>query len=654
MATSGSKRKKKKKSTKTPKRHQFSFPQWSIARLGWLFLFIGLGFGLYWTSLSDDFILDDKIVISENIYTQKGISGWWDHLTSDSFQGFFKGEQKNLLTGGRYRPLSLLLFSALYELFGEWTLPYHLVNVFLYGLTAGLLFFLLQILAGEKSLPKGYPQWLSLPFLTALLYLFHPIHIEAVANIKGLDEILTFLFAIFSWWMALKVYNRPNILSSLTLALLFFAGLLAKENAITFLAVIPLSLFIFGKPGRKQLGYILTPLLASTLTYLIIRYQVLGFFLDPGVEITDILNNPFQGLNTEERLGTVLFTWLKYLGLLIFPHPLVHDYYPYAIPISTFSDAAVWLSLVLHLALLAWGLWAGLVKKRWDGFAILFYFITFSIVSNVLFTVGTFMNERFIYISSFGFALVLAYGLTQAAQRFFSPGAGKIALMTAVGAILLAYSWKTYDRLPDWESYTALNASAVEHYPTSARSTLFMGTALFNDAMAKSDPQEKLETLKESEYWIDKSLAVFPSYGNQNTRTFKYFNAYKMKAGVASEIYKIEQQLAPLLDVFLFVGKDKPHIPYLMEFLTYVQRSSPDQGLMTNFYHQLAYQELAVKRSKLNFAMNYLEKGLEYMPNNALLLYDKGRIYQMAGQQAAAQRFINQARAIDPQIDSRG
>ena len=492
-----------------------------------------------------------SLIFFENIYTQKGIAGWWDHLTSDSFQGFFKGEQKNLLTGGRYRPLSLLVFSALYELFGEWTLPYHVVNVFLYGLTAGLLFFLLQILAGKKTVQKNRPLWLSLPFLAALLYLFHPIHIEAVANIKGLDEILTFLFAIFSWWMALKVYNRPNILSSLILALLFFAGMLAKENAITFLAVIPLSLFIFGKPGRKQLAYIFTPLLVSTLTYLIIRYQVLGFFLDPGVEITDILNNPFQGLNTEERLGTVLFTWLKYLGLLIFPHPLVHDYYPYAIPISTFSDAAVWLSLVLHVALLAWGLWAGLVKKRWDGFAILFYFITFSIVSNLLFTVGTFMNERFIYISSFGFAILLAYGLTQATQRFFSPGAGKIALMTAVGALLMAYSWKTYDRLPDWESYTALNASAVEHYPTSARSTLFMGTALFNEAMELNDPQEKLATLRKAEHWIDQSLSVFPEHGNRRTKNFKYYNAYKMKAGVASEIFKIDKNWLRCLTIFI-------------------------------------------------------------------------------------------------------
>ena len=653
MAKSGSKRKKKKKVSKAKKPHTFSFPALNLRHFSIMALFVALAFGLYWTSLSDDFILDDKIVISENIYTQEGIAGWWDHLTSDSFKGFFKGEQKNLLTGGRYRPLSLLVFSALYELFGDWTLPYHVVNVFLYGLTAGLLFFLLQIL-GRKSGRDTNQMWFSVPFIAAILYLFHPIHIEAVANIKGLDEILTFLFAIFSWFVALKLYNRPNLLGSLGLGLLFFAGLLAKENAITFLAVIPLSLYVFGKPGRKQLAYILTPLLLSTAAYLIIRYQVLGFFLDPGVEITDILNNPFYGLNTEERLGTVLFTWLKYLGLLIFPHPLVHDYYPYAIPISTLSDGAVILSMSIHLLLLAYGIWAGLIKHRWDGFAILFYFITFSIVSNLLFTVGTFMNERFIYISSLGFCILLAYGLSRAAQKLLSTARARAAIGIITVGILSAYAWKTYDRLPDWRSYTALNASAVEHYPTSARSTLFMGTALFNEAMATSDPQEKLEKLKESEYWIDQSLSVFPNYGNRTTRNFKYYNAYKMKAGVTSEIYKLEQDLGSLLNVFLFVGKDKPHIPYLLEFLGYVQRRSPDRGLMTNFYHQLAYQELAVNQRKLNFGMNYIQKGLEYMPNNALLLYDKGRIYQMAGQQEEAQRFINQARAIDPQIESRG
>jgi Tfp pilus assembly protein PilF len=127
-----------------------------------------------------------------------------------------------------------------------------------------------------------------------------------------------------------------------------------------------------------------------------------------------------------------------------------------------------------------------------------------------------------------------------------------------------------------------------------------------------------------------------------------------MKAGVASEIFKIDKKLKPLLEDFYFVAKDKPQIPYLIQFLDYINRRSPDRNLLENFYHRLAYQQLAVNQRKLNIGMNFLQKGLEHMPNSALLLYDKARIYQMAGQQDEAQRFLQQARSIDPQIGSRG
>jgi tetratricopeptide (TPR) repeat protein len=72
--------------------------------------------------------------------------------------------------------------------------------------------------------------------------------------------------------------------------------------------------------------------------------------------------------------------------------------------------------------------------------------------------------------------------------------------------------------------------------------------------------------------------------------------------------------------------------------------------MMENFYHELAYQNLGVNKRNLNYAMTYLNKGLEYLPNSAQLLYDKGRIFQMAGRASDAQTFIQRAQAIQPQI----
>ena len=74
--------------------------------------------------------------------------------------------------------------------------------------------------------------------------------------------------------------------------------------------------------------------------------------------------------------------------LLFVPHPLTHDYYPRAVEVMTWGDWRVILAFLVHVALLVYAL-RGLLKKDWLSFGILFYLITLSIVSNIVFPVGT-------------------------------------------------------------------------------------------------------------------------------------------------------------------------------------------------------------------------------------------------------------------------
>ena len=85
-----------------------------------IWLILGaVSFLLYANTLGHDFALDDAIVITENVLTQKGIAGFSDLLTHDSFYGFFQVEGKDqLVQGGRYRPLSLMMFALLVQVFG--------------------------------------------------------------------------------------------------------------------------------------------------------------------------------------------------------------------------------------------------------------------------------------------------------------------------------------------------------------------------------------------------------------------------------------------------------------------------------------------------------------------------------------------------------
>lgn len=62
--------------------------------------------------------MDDQLVIWDNIYVQKGLTGIPDIFAHDSFMGYYQTDNF-LLEGGRYRPLSLATFALEIEIFGK-------------------------------------------------------------------------------------------------------------------------------------------------------------------------------------------------------------------------------------------------------------------------------------------------------------------------------------------------------------------------------------------------------------------------------------------------------------------------------------------------------------------------------------------------------
>ncbi|MFM2267349.1 MAG: hypothetical protein RL757_790, partial [Bacteroidota bacterium] len=77
-----------------------------------------LSFFIYGRSIAYDYVLDDKMVLSQNQFTQKGIDGIGDLFRYETFRGYFK-EKKDYLEGDRYRPFSLATFAIERSFFGK-------------------------------------------------------------------------------------------------------------------------------------------------------------------------------------------------------------------------------------------------------------------------------------------------------------------------------------------------------------------------------------------------------------------------------------------------------------------------------------------------------------------------------------------------------
>lgn len=555
----------------------------------------------YLQSLDYGYVLDDQIVIVGNKFTQKGIDGIGDILRTESMTGYF-GEQKDLVAGARYRPLSIVTFAVEHELMPGNPWIGHLGNILFYAITCLLLYRVLLLLF---PLPADRQWWWSLPFLASVFYALHPLHTEVVANIKGRDEIMTFLGALGAMWFTLRwLTDRRWIWLALS-GVSFFLGLLSKENAITFLAVIPAMLYFFTRARNTDyVGALVPPLIASVL-YLSIRYGVIGYFLSSGKPITDLMNNPFVEMNTGERLATIIYTLGLYLKLLVFPHPLTHDYYPYAIPIMSWGDWKVWLSLAAYLGL-ALVFFRGYARRTLPAFMVLFYLATLSIVSNLFFPVGTFMNERFVFISSLSWTVFLGWLLVEKLPGLLPGKAGLPAALLLASLIAGGYLYKTWTRVPVWEDALSLNRAAIAVSPNSARANTFITTALFKKYKEETDPNIQREMLAEMGPYIRKAIEIYPSY----------YSGLQMYIGVITEEFRFDKDLDKLLGGFRQVLEHRDHMPFIDEYLDYLEGQPANFPRLAEFYYDIGYRVFWKMKRKNAYAIKFLEKGRRIQPQD--------------------------------------
>jgi len=467
----------------------------------------------------------------------------------------------------------------------------------------------------------------------------HPVHSEVVANIKGRDEIMSLAFSVGCLLLSLSIFSKEklNVFKLIALAVCFFLGLLSKENVITFLAIIPATLYFFRPPNPKRMLIILGVLFASFIGYLIMRYDAVGYLL-ADIEVTDIMNNPFVGMSFMERMATNFYVLLKYIGLSFIPYPLTHDYYPFQIPRVGWGNIFVLLSVVVHFGLAIYAALNFKNRKLW-AYLIFFYIAALSIYSNIVINVGTTMNERFLFVPTVATSVMLVLGLTQIIKKFKLPS---FVVPAIVGAIAVVYFGISFSRAQVWQNALTLNAAAVKVSVNSARANSFMGTALFEEAKVTNDRNEKLRLLTEAKIYADKSASILPSY----------FNANLMKAGIAAEFYKLDNDEDQLLRVFTEVAPYKPEMGFIHEYIDYLD-GRVSQSRMMDFFYKLGYETLAVQHKNYDWALRYLNYGISREPNNAKFNWAIAKVYQMAGNMNQSDQFMSKAVQIDPSYQNK-
>lgn len=597
---------------------------------------------LYLNTVQNEYALDDSIVITQNIFVQKGINGLKEIFSADTFTGFFR-EKKDLVEGSRYRPLSVATFAVEYQLWGLKPGLSHLINVIIYAVLC-LFFFntLLHLLTYFGTRKNSF----QIAFLASLIFIVHPVHTEVVANIKGRDELLAVLCFLATLNFFLRYMENSKITYAVFSGISVFAGLLSKENTLFIWPVLTIMILLNFRryPIKRYVPALLLPA-AATVAYMLIRISAVGEISTPGSE--ELMNNPYLHASGGQKYATILYTLLLYLKLLFFPHPLTYDYYPYHISLHNWSDLLVILSLIVHAGLVVLSI---RISRRHSliAFGIFFYLVTLLPLTNLLVNIGSFMNERFLFLPGIGFSIVsgtIVAGLIFRDRRDSYQSKLAIALFTI---IFLLFAAKTISRNTHWKNNFTLFTHDVKVSQGSAKGNCAAGGVLYETALTLKDKAEKLKMLEESIGYLQKSVEIYPGYIDAllllGNASFEYNRDFQ----TVNTCYNTIFQLAPgyKLAISNYTNILTQCIDPLVRKAGFrkIIQLEPD-NFEANYQLGITYGKML---GRLDSATMYLLKAVRISPENSGANRDLGVAFAMSGNYEAALPCFEKVIQLDP------
>lgn len=267
------------------------------------FIFGILVFFLFANTLGHDYNMDDAMVTINHPLTSKGLSAITEIFTSPYYSdamGYAYG----------YRPIVHLSFAIEQELFGEKPGTGHFINVLLFAFSVLLFFKLLTKWIGEKNL--------LFAGIATLLFAIHPIHTEVVASLKNRDEILAFLFVVWSGLSIHKFLEKGKWTSLISVCVLFSIAMLSKKSIFPMVIILPAAFLFTKEISLKQLLLIVI-LMIIPATLIGSELQGNRMLLMASIPLLFILILYFikKELSSESHITTSLTHWFTPVLMII-------------------------------------------------------------------------------------------------------------------------------------------------------------------------------------------------------------------------------------------------------------------------------------------------------------------------------------------------
>ena len=361
-------------------------PEWLLSLLGLTTLVVYSG-SLFFNFVWDDWpqIVNSPILRSWSNLPRAFGSDLWYHMARHQVY---------------YRPLFVAWSMLNYALFGLRPWGWHLSAVLAHAGAVAAIFWLARKL--------GLEYWTAA--LAALIFALHPIHIEPVVWISAASDTMVTMFVALAFVAFLNgrdpAHTNTVAWKIASLGLLACA-LLTKEMAVTFWVLVGIYAWLHPADGRtSQLqkvvgsGMEATPYLIVTIAYALLRQRALlhaaGKF------------DPTHG--TADMIRTLPLVVSFYLKKLLMPVGLTGLYYTPYVTTATLTQIVIPVSTLAGVVVGLW-YWNRREGNSTVAFAGLWMLVGLAPALYLRnFGNGDFVRDRYAYLPSVGFAILLAMG----------------------------------------------------------------------------------------------------------------------------------------------------------------------------------------------------------------------------------------------------
>jgi protein O-mannosyl-transferase len=428
------------------------------------------------------------------------------------------------------RPLNQLVFYGVYLISGDQALLFHLINV-LFHLGCGLVIYHLV----RRTLGPGpRASWPAL--IAALIFLLHPLNVEAAAWVSGRCAVISTFFALLAVYLHLTAEAADTSRRLWLASGCYLLSLLFYEVT----AALPLAFIVWdvfrkdNEPWRIAIrryykrwvpyGVLLFAYLVcwGIDQWLTMAQTVVPRGSSPTVDLpflAAVVASPFVGVGF-------------YVKKMIFPWPLNFH-------ISTVAKVPYFFLGVGFLVLLSIGL-----RRRvwWASWGWAFLFSLLPILSLTVYARSwTALAERYAYLASSFFSIAIGLLLAQlvpARQGFLG-----YTVKVLPFVVLLVFGYGTADRLLVWQDEERLFADTVEKSPEDGWVAYAYAQALHRAGKVE-EAERYLKRAYDLGFVVESALIL--GQIEESKRNFKEAERYYLKAAwPSSDLTKMSRDFSP-------------------------------------------------------------------------------------------------------------